>query len=239
MGDSAYSFSLTTFSPTGKLLQIEHALNAVNKRGKTSLGIRAVNGVVLATNRKVPALVDPGSFSKIAKVTDSVGVVYSGLGPDSRVLLKRARKQAQAYYRQYLDPIPTVSAGRRAGGGAQVLCRGTPQMDAVRERRAGPCAWTTCAARGPAQAHGRTAQGLGLALVWARLGPVRLGGPPSQDRAGYPALRASRVGKTTYLFACACACLGLLAVLPARSCAMRVLLANNPHSPSSHAARRR
>ena len=27
MGDSQYSFSLTTFSPSGKLVQIEHALN--------------------------------------------------------------------------------------------------------------------------------------------------------------------------------------------------------------------
>ncbi|MCI73933.1 hypothetical protein A2U01_0095197, partial [Trifolium medium] len=26
MGDSQYSFSLTTFSPSGKLVQIEHAL---------------------------------------------------------------------------------------------------------------------------------------------------------------------------------------------------------------------
>ncbi|KAF2317679.1 hypothetical protein GH714_039553 [Hevea brasiliensis] len=29
MGDSQYSFSLTTFSPSGKLVQIEHALTAV------------------------------------------------------------------------------------------------------------------------------------------------------------------------------------------------------------------
>lgn len=40
MADSAYSFSLTTFNPSGKLLQIEYALNAVNTGGKTSLGIR-------------------------------------------------------------------------------------------------------------------------------------------------------------------------------------------------------
>ncbi len=37
MGD--YSFSLTTFSPTGKLVQIEYALQAVSA-GKTSLGIK-------------------------------------------------------------------------------------------------------------------------------------------------------------------------------------------------------
>lgn len=47
-----YSFSLTTFSPSGKLVQIEYALNAV-EAGATSLGIKATNGVVIATERKV------------------------------------------------------------------------------------------------------------------------------------------------------------------------------------------
>ena len=39
MGEAGYSFSLTTFSPSGKLLQIEHALKAV-QGGKASLGIQ-------------------------------------------------------------------------------------------------------------------------------------------------------------------------------------------------------
>jgi 20S proteasome subunit alpha 2 len=38
-GEGAYSFSLTTFSPSGKLVQIEHALAAVSQ-GATSLGIK-------------------------------------------------------------------------------------------------------------------------------------------------------------------------------------------------------
>lgn len=50
--DSEYSFSLTTFSPSGKLGQIEYALNAVSM-GKPALGIKAKNGVVLATEKKV------------------------------------------------------------------------------------------------------------------------------------------------------------------------------------------
>ncbi len=53
--DSAYSFSLTTFSPSGKLVQIEHALSAVGT-GKPALGIKAKNGVVLATEKKVEHL---------------------------------------------------------------------------------------------------------------------------------------------------------------------------------------
>mmetsp|Transcript_11293 Transcript_11293/g.22019 ORF Transcript_11293/g.22019 Transcript_11293/m.22019 type:complete len:236 (-) Transcript_11293:226-933(-) len=124
MGDGAYSFSLTTFSPTGKLLQIEHALNAVNKRGKTSLGIRATNGVVLATSKKVPALVDLNNFQKVNNVTDGIGMVYAGMGPDFRLLLKRARKQAQTYYRQYLDQVPTEQLTRMT---AQIMQEFTQQ----------------------------------------------------------------------------------------------------------------
>jgi len=86
MGDSAYSFSLTTFSRTGKLLQIEYALNAV-ANGRTALGIAAVDGVVIATDKKFGSpLVDTGCVRKVEKITDSSGFVYAGVGPDYRVL---------------------------------------------------------------------------------------------------------------------------------------------------------
>jgi len=45
--ESAYSFSLTTFSPTGKLVQIEHALAAVHK-GSAALGIQGTSYESLA-----------------------------------------------------------------------------------------------------------------------------------------------------------------------------------------------
>ncbi|KAK2970708.1 hypothetical protein RJ640_015133 [Escallonia rubra] len=65
MGDSQYSFSLTTFSPSGKLVQIEHALTAVGS-GQTSLGIKAANGVVIATEKKLPSiLVDETSIIEL------------------------------------------------------------------------------------------------------------------------------------------------------------------------------
>ncbi|XP_042470559.1 proteasome subunit alpha type-2-like [Zingiber officinale] len=101
MGDSQYSFSLTTFSPSGKLVQIEHALMAVGS-GQTSLGIKAANGVVIATEKKLPSiLVDEASVQKIQLMTTNIGVVYSGMGPDSRVLVRKSRKQAQQYFRLY------------------------------------------------------------------------------------------------------------------------------------------
>jgi 20S proteasome subunit alpha 2 len=101
MGDSQYSFSLTTFSPSGKLVQIEYALTAVGA-GQTSLGIKASNGVVIATEKKLPSiLVDENSVHKIQLITPNIGVAYSGMGPDSRVLVRKSRKQAQQYKRLY------------------------------------------------------------------------------------------------------------------------------------------
>lgn len=100
------NYSLTTFSPSGKLVQIEYALNAVG-RGKMSLGIKATDGVVIATEKSVPSvLVDTDSMEKIAYITENIGCAYSGMGPDFRVLYKKGRKEAQKYFLTYRDPVP-------------------------------------------------------------------------------------------------------------------------------------
>ncbi|KAK5072923.1 Proteasome subunit alpha type-2 [Lithohypha guttulata] len=101
-----YSFSLTTFSPSGKLVQIEYALNAVNQ-GVTSLGIKATNGIVLATEKKSSSpLIDAPSLSKISLVTPNIGMVYSGMGPDYRVLVDKARKVSHTNYKRIYNEYP-------------------------------------------------------------------------------------------------------------------------------------
>ncbi|PGH14757.1 hypothetical protein AJ80_05801 [Polytolypa hystricis UAMH7299] len=101
-----YSFSLTTFSPSGKLVQIEYALNAVNQ-GVTALGIKATNGVVLATEKKSSSpLIDPPSLSKVSLITPDIGMVYSGMGPDYRVLVDKARKTSHTSYKRIYNEYP-------------------------------------------------------------------------------------------------------------------------------------
>jgi 20S proteasome subunit alpha 2 len=103
----AYSYSLTVFSPSGKLVQIEHALAAVSQ-GTTSLGIKASNGIVIATEKKSSSiLIDDSMIEKVAVVCPNIGIVYSGMGPDFRVLIARARKSAQAYWKVYGEYPPT------------------------------------------------------------------------------------------------------------------------------------
>ncbi|KAJ1550915.1 Proteasome subunit alpha type-2 [Nowakowskiella sp. JEL0078] len=128
MGDR-YSFSLTTFSPSGKLGQIEYALTAVSQ-GITSIGIKgiillagadvfsdlslivpfylATNGIVIATEKKqTSTLVDDTSIEKVSMISKNIGIVYSGMGPDARVLVDRARKSAQSYKQVYSEEPPT------------------------------------------------------------------------------------------------------------------------------------
>lgn len=108
-----YSFSLTTFSPSGKLVQIEYALAAV-AAGAPSVGIKAANGVVLASEKKHKSvLYDEHSIHKVELITKNIGMIYSGMGPDYRVLVKAARKLAQQYFLTYQEHIPTAQLVQR------------------------------------------------------------------------------------------------------------------------------
>ncbi|CAD7689148.1 unnamed protein product [Nyctereutes procyonoides] len=95
MVERGYGFSLTTFSPSGKLVQIEYALAAI-AGGAPSVGIKAANGVVLATEKKQKSI-----------------LYDDGMGPDYRVLVHRAQKLAQQYYLVYQEPIPTAQLVQR------------------------------------------------------------------------------------------------------------------------------
>ncbi|KAG2282123.1 hypothetical protein Bca52824_053343 [Brassica carinata] len=71
------------------------------------------NGVVIATEKKLPSiLVDEASVQKIQHLTPNIGVVYSGMGPDFRVLVRKSRKQAEQYLRLYKEPIPVTQLVR-------------------------------------------------------------------------------------------------------------------------------
>ncbi len=55
---------------------------------------------------------DEGSVQKVALITDGIGLVYAGMGPDSRVLVSKARKTAQKYFMTYGETIPVLQLVR-------------------------------------------------------------------------------------------------------------------------------
>lgn len=106
MGESEYSFSLTTFAPSGKLAQIESALAAVEK-GNDAIGIKCTDGVILATEKRLhTVLMDEEMYTKTEALCQGCGTVFAGISPDYRVLVRQGRKKAQAYKATYGEEIP-------------------------------------------------------------------------------------------------------------------------------------
>ena len=100
-----YDRAITVFSPDGRLFQVEYAREAV-KRGTTSVGIKASDGVVLLVDKRVASrLLEPQSTEKIFQIDDHIGAVTSGLVADARALVDRARVDAQINRVVYNEPI--------------------------------------------------------------------------------------------------------------------------------------
>ena len=91
----AYDRAITVFSPDGRLFQVEYAREAV-KRGTTTVGLKFDEGVVLIVDRRITSrLVEPSSIEKIFMIDEHIGCATSGLVADARVLVDRARVEAQ------------------------------------------------------------------------------------------------------------------------------------------------
>ena len=85
-----YDRAITVFSPDGRLFQVEYAREAV-KRGTTSVGIKAKDGVALLVDKRISSrLLEPQSTEKIFQIDDHIGAVTSGLVADARALVDRA-----------------------------------------------------------------------------------------------------------------------------------------------------
>ncbi|MFC6961138.1 archaeal proteasome endopeptidase complex subunit alpha [Halocatena marina] len=101
----AYDRGTSLFSPDGRLYQVEYAREAV-KRGGASVGVRAVDGVVLAAERRIrSSLLEPRSIEKLHKIDDHNGVASAGHVADARQLVEEARQTAQVEQLRYEEPI--------------------------------------------------------------------------------------------------------------------------------------
>ncbi len=99
-----YDRAITQFSPDGRLFQVEYAIEAV-RRGTTAIGIRCVEGVVLAVEKRVLSLQEPETVEKLFTIDEHVGAAIAGLTADARVLIDNARIQSQINRLYYNEAI--------------------------------------------------------------------------------------------------------------------------------------
>jgi len=102
-----YDSSTTTFSPEGRLHQVEYAIEAINNAG-TCVGILAKDGIVMACEKRVTSgLLAPAKTSeKTYKLCQHASCTVAGLTADANILIDQARLRAARYEYQYQEQIP-------------------------------------------------------------------------------------------------------------------------------------
>jgi len=106
-GRSEYDRGVNTFSPEGRLFQVEYARNAINL-GSTAVGVKTKEGIILAVEKRVTSvLLDASSVEKVMEVDSHIGTAMSGLIADARTLVDHARIEAQNHRFTYNEPMRT------------------------------------------------------------------------------------------------------------------------------------
>ncbi len=109
-----YDRTMSTFSPDGRLFQVEYAKEAV-KKGATSVGLTFKGGVILATVRQTISLVVPNTLEKLFKIDDHIAVVSAGLLADARILVNQLRTSAQVNRITYEESIDVSALSKVLG----------------------------------------------------------------------------------------------------------------------------
>ncbi|KAB1220662.1 Proteasome subunit alpha type-1-B [Morella rubra] len=99
-----YDTDVTTWSPAGRLFQVEYAMEAV-KQGSAAIGLRSKTHVVLACVNKANSELSSHQ-KKIFKVDDHIGVAIAGLTADGRVLSRYMRSECINHSFTYESPLP-------------------------------------------------------------------------------------------------------------------------------------
>jgi len=110
---TGYDLAAATFSPDGRIFQVEYAQKAVDSGG-TMVALRGKDGVVMAVDKLVTSkLYVPNANPRIATVDERIGVAMAGVYPDCRSVLDRAVEEALYHLKQYRCPIPVKKLANR------------------------------------------------------------------------------------------------------------------------------
>ena len=102
-----YDQSTTTFSPEGRLHQVEYAIEAINNAG-TCIALQSTDGIVLAAEKRVVSklLAESKTSEKTYKLDDNISCLVAGLTADANILIQKARIESQRYLYEYQESMP-------------------------------------------------------------------------------------------------------------------------------------
>ncbi|MCJ1398799.1 proteasome component pup2 [Xylographa trunciseda] len=106
---SEYDRGINTFSPEGRLFQVEYSLEAI-KLGSTAIGVATGEGVILGVEKRVTStLLETSGVEKIFEIDRHIGCAMSGLQADARSMIEHARVESQNHTFHYSEPLRVES----------------------------------------------------------------------------------------------------------------------------------
>ncbi|KAI9141154.1 nucleophile aminohydrolase [Paraphysoderma sedebokerense] len=113
-----YDNDISTWSPQGRLHQIEYAMEAV-KQGSAAVGLKSKKyAVLLALKRSGGEL---ASYQKkLIRIDNHMGVAIAGLTSDARVLSNFMRAEAMKHKINFDRPVPTYRVVQAIANKAQI-----------------------------------------------------------------------------------------------------------------------
>lgn len=95
-----FTHPTTIFSSDGVLKHCDRALTC-GLKGLLSVGINAVDGCVIGTVKTDNVLIDKSEVFKIYRFNKHIGMTYSGLQPDYRIICNKMSKIVEGYEQKY------------------------------------------------------------------------------------------------------------------------------------------
>lgn len=133
---SGYDISVSTFSPDGRVFQVEYAGKAVDNSG-TCIGLVCKDGVLLGVEKFVgtgnlagssastttapssgsagtrSGMLVPGTNRRICPVDQHMGIAMAGMLPDARQILERAQDEVISFKKNYGEDVPAQVLAER------------------------------------------------------------------------------------------------------------------------------
>jgi len=112
---SGYDLGATTFSPDGRIFQVEYASKAVDGSG-TAMGIHCSDGIVVCVEKiKQSKMLVETSGRRVHRVNKGSGIALTGFVSDGRQIIERAREESSSYIDTYGFEIPPPTLADRVG----------------------------------------------------------------------------------------------------------------------------
>eukprot|EP00921_Rhytidocystis_pertsovi_P023475 GHVQ01037548.1.p1 GENE.GHVQ01037548.1~~GHVQ01037548.1.p1 ORF type:complete len:318 (+),score=35.08 GHVQ01037548.1:97-954(+) len=113
---AGYDLSVSTFSPDGRVFQVEYASKAVDN-STTAIAFSCKDGVVLAVQKIItnPMQLHHKTNRRVYPVDKHIAIAISGFIADGRQLIQRARSECEFYHKFFGEPIPVRVLAERMG----------------------------------------------------------------------------------------------------------------------------